>query len=355
MSKSGVNSALCSGNTKALASKSYKIRTKNLMMTIPESLFWAQQCIIEYLQKFKNFAFILICEHDGPELKHRHLYAQYSSTTCLDSLNLYGCHIEKAFGSAQQCIRYLKAEDDKHKKLGVNSTIIYENGMVLEKGANHGLTVEEAIELTEDEILRLPARMHNTIRKIQADHAARPLKFTETYKPDIEVIYIFGSSDLGKTKWIYDYFKKFGDDEPLCDKCKFDGKYWTGFTENMIWGVYDEWRDYHMTPAEFINFIDYYVQKMRVLYGYKNNFYKHIFITTVQDLHDIYENSKEDPFQWYKRITKVVDLNKNKEWTGKDYFNERTKVCNVSNKPVHTQTNIPDLCRVCNARNVEYV
>lgn len=123
----------------------------------------------------------------------------------------------------------------------------------------------------------------------------------------------------------------------------------------MIWGVYDEWRDYHMTASEFISFIDYYTNKMRVLYGYKNNFYKHILITTVQDLNEIYQNSKEDPFQWYKRITKVIDLDKNIEMSGRDYFNTRTlKVDNsgplvachgasvVDSNNVKLQQTIPD-------------
>lgn len=322
-----VDASLGSGNTKALAKKTFKIKSKNIMMTIPETLFWRQPIIIEYLEKFANFNYMLICEHDGPEKVHRHLYVQYTKDTQIDKSELGDVHIDHCFGSAQQCIAYLRGQEKegKHKALGVNCTDVYENGIPNYKGFT-GITVEEAIKLTEDEILKLPARLHNTVRKIQADHAARPMKFTETYKPDIEVIYLFGKSDLGKTKWIYDYFKAFGDDEPLCDKCKFDGKYWTGFTENMIWGVYDEWRDYHMTASEFISFIDYYVNKMRVLYGYKNNFYKHILITTVQDLHEIYINSKEDPFQWYKRITKVINIDKNIEMSGRDYFKTRTKM-----------------------------
>lgn len=105
------------------------------------------------------------------------------------------------------------------------------------------------------------------------------------------------------------------------DNIKYDGHYWSGFNEGIEWAIYDEWRDSHMKPDEFINLIDFYVKRMRCMYGYKNNKYKHIIITTTQRLEDIYLNSKENPFQWYKRITKYINLYDNTESSGRDAYN----------------------------------
>lgn len=311
------------GNTEP-SPKSTKIRSKNLLMTIPKDYFTRQQVLIDYLEHFKTFQYMIICEHDGPTNEHRHLYCQFNNTTTLDRTSLLNLHTDECYGSAQQNIDYASGKDDKHRKLNVKSTKIYENGLPCERG-RCSINVEEAIHMTEDQILKMPAVMHSTIRKIQADHAARPLKFTESYKPDVEVIYIYGSSDVGKTKWIYDYFKKMGDDEPLSEKIKFDGKYWTGFTEGIEYGIYDEWRDNHMKPTEFLNLIDYYVQKMRVLYGYKNNFYKHIFITTTQPIDEIYNGSHENPLQWYKRITKIINIETGEEINGREAYQNLCK------------------------------
>lgn len=95
--------------------------------------------------------------------------------------------------------------DEKHKKLGVNSTKILELGEMLKRG---GSSVKDAINMPEEEILIQDRRNYNMIRKIKNDYQNMPMKFTDSYKPDIEVIYICGDSDAGKTKYVYDMMKK---------------------------------------------------------------------------------------------------------------------------------------------------
>ena len=47
--------------------------------------------------------------------------------------------------------------------------------------------------------------------------------------------------------------------------------------------LYDDFRDSHMKPSEFINFIDYNVHGLNIKNGEIQNNYKYIIITSVQD------------------------------------------------------------------------
>ena len=319
-----IETSKASGNTSPSAQNYENYRKgRNFFLTVQESQYDQIERFIEYVQNLSCFQYVLITEHDkeddGTKRKHQHIYVQLAECRTLAKRKLGTLHCEPCLGSAQQNYDYLTCQDEKHKKLGVKAKIIYEDGEMLLRG---GSSVKDAINMTDEELLIQNKRDYNMIVRIKNDYANKPRKFTSRYKDKMEVIYICGKSDTNKTKWIYDFFKQMGDQEPDSDLVKYDGKYWTGFNENVEWGIYEEWRWNHMTESEFINFIDYYSQRMRVLYGFKDNQYKHIIITTVQDLKDIYPKTKEDKLQWFKRITKYVNLEKNIEMSGREYYEQ---------------------------------
>lgn len=312
-----------SGNTTTSASNDTYRKGRNFFITVQESQYNQIPIFVQYVQNLSCFQYILITEHDkeddGTMRKHQHIYLQLSECRTLAKKKIGTLHCEQCLGSAQQNYEYLTCQDKKHIKLGVKAKIVYEDGEMLLRG---GSSVKDAINMTDEELLIQNKRDYNMIVRIKNDYANKPKKFTSRYKDEMEVIYICGKSDSNKTKWVYDFFKQMEDKEPESDIVKYDGKYWTGFNEGIEWGIYEEWRDYHMKPTEFINFIDYYSQRMRVLYGFKDNNYKHIIITTVQDLATIYRSSSEDKFQWFKRITRYINLEKNIDMSGREYYNE---------------------------------
>lgn len=313
------------GNTGALADEKIKNRYKgrNFMMTVWPCQYEILDKFVPYAEKLGAFQYILICSHDkedtGEMNEHKHVYLQLDQCRVLSKKMVGTIHIDECLGSAKQCYNYLMGLDDKHKKLGVNCVKLYENGRMLNKGLQVK-TVEDAKNLSIDELVKLDARSFNTVIKIKNFYSHRPVKFTETYKPDIEVIYLCGSSDKGKTKWVYDYMKAKGDDEPVSDTIHFDGKYWDNINPDVDFAIYDEWRDWHMEPTEFLKLIDFYCKDMRVLYGYTKNNYKHILITTTQDLNEIYTRKHEDPKQWYKRITRYINLDTGEDMTGREKY-----------------------------------
>lgn len=150
------------GNTSA---PSFRKKLRNGILTLHKNKFDKMDLIIKYLEHYKAFNYILICEHDGPGEEHRHIYVQYTNARTLDSRYLEGCHLEEAMGSAQKCIEYLKAEDSKHKAVGVNSVVIYENGKAVLKGNIN--TIEDLKKIND--INEVPVIHFNTWNKIKSN------------------------------------------------------------------------------------------------------------------------------------------------------------------------------------------
>ena len=288
---------LSSGNT---------IQTKkaNFILTVNEASLPHYEDIKAYITGLKSNNYYLWCEHLGQENKHYHIYCQFKSSLKLSIKKLYGAHIEASYGSAQQNIAYLRCEDDKHKALGIKSIQIDEIGTARLTG---GRTIKEVKAMSKEEREELPFQFMNTVRKLNEEEA-QDIDVDDLYK-DVEVYWIQGPSGVGKTckakEIIKENKEKFG---TKLNMVKYDGSFWHGVGTAPI-ALYDDFRDSHMKPDEFINFIDYNVHPMNVKGSSKQNQYKLIIITTVQNIKRIYRNVGGEPrAQWLRRI-KVIDMN----------------------------------------------
>lgn len=294
MKKTSIENTNSSGNTKTLA-ESIKIKAKNFIMTLNGDVIKMENKIIIYLQHYKAFQYILITSHDKPQL-HHHLYVQYNNNQTLDSRYLYGAHIEKSYGSAQQNVNYLLGLDDKHQQLGIKCEKIYENGEMKERG---GRRIKDILKATEDELLDYDINMINSINKIRPPQKT---KVCDWIKP-VHVIYIWGDSGTGKSTLA---------EKILIDKninefseVKAINGFWHGVGGFEMNGaaVYDDFRDSHLSASEFINFIDYRIHNLNYKGGSTKNKFDLIIITTIQDPTKIYKNmNEEDKVQWLRRI-----------------------------------------------------
>jgi hypothetical protein len=153
------------------------------------------------------------------------------------------------------------------------------------------------------------------------------LKASEYYK-EVEVYYIFGKSGTGKTRHAIEAIKNLVDlkyiESDTFNEVKYSGSFWNGVNlDNMTKvALYDDFRDYHMPPSEFINFIDYNVHIMNIKYGYVINKFKYIFITSIQNPYDLYkkyqksenifvsndEYTEESQVQWIRRFTEIIEV-----------------------------------------------
>lgn len=294
------------GNTNP-SGPSFRKKCKNAIMTLHEKNFDKMELIIKYLEHYKAFQYLLICEHDGPSEIHRHIYVQFENARTLDSRYLYGCHLEEAFESAQKNIEYLKGLDSKHKAAGVNSKLIYENGKAKERGNIN--TIADLKKITNaDEV---PAIHFNTWNKIKSNK----IKLVEWHKK-VKVIYIYcNESGVGKSYLINKIMnnemidkkgKKFDD----FDEVKHVGEFWLGVGGDVVEGcaIYDDFRDSDLKASEFINFIDYNVHNLNYKGGSAKNKYTLIIFTSIQDPHEIYKGVQGEPRKQWLRRMRIINL-----------------------------------------------
>lgn len=124
------------------------------------------------------------------------------------------------------------------------------------------------------------------------------------WNKQVRVIYIYGPSGVGKSNYVYDWMVN--NNVEQFDEVKHVGQFWNGVsTENTVC-VYDDFRDSHMPPSEFINFIDYRTHILNIKNGCVRNKYTTILITSVQNPNDLYKNftekNEEPKKQWIRRM-----------------------------------------------------
>lgn len=245
----------------------------------------------EYILKLKNLNYIIGCKEEAPLTGHEHihLYCQFTNTQRLSLKKCCGAHVEKCFGTPEQNVEYIKKEGN----------IIIEQGELKSSVKTQFPTIREVEKMTPDERKDLPIQYYNIVQKINIKDQNK-LKASEA-KKEITVIYYWGKSGVGKTKTALKYISEYCGDE--YNEVKYINGFWIGVTEDCQVALYDDFRDSHMKPSEFINFIDYNIHNLNIKGGSIKNKYRHIFITSIQSPHEIYKNCPEEfKEQWLRRM-----------------------------------------------------
>lgn len=124
------------------------------------------------------------------------------------------------------------------------------------------------------------------------------------WNKEVKVIYIYGPSGVGKSNYVYEWMLK--NNVEQFDEVKHANQFWMGVSNESTVCVYDDFRDSHMPPSEFINFIDYRTHMLNIKGGCLRNTYKTILITSVQSPDALYKNftatNEEPKRQWLRRM-----------------------------------------------------
>ena len=284
-----------SGNTKP--DEGIIIQARHFQLTLNEINNYNK--IKNYLMGLKNINYFISCLEVAPttQKKHIHIYIQFEKSFRLRSRKVCNCHIEKCRGTPQQNIDYIKKDEN----------ILDEWGEPRNSG---NYTIENIKKLEKEEREQLPIQYYNIIQKINLEEANQLT--LEEFSKEIEVKYIWGESGIGKTQkakeLIKEYFNKNNknNNNNTFNLVKYENNFWMGVSEISEVALYDDFRDSHMKPSEFINFIDYNVHCMNVKGGYIKNKYKYIIITSVQDPQTLYrfvqEKDEEPKKQWIRRM-----------------------------------------------------
>lgn len=283
------------GNTNQ-TSVAFNARHFQLTLNQPEKY----NSLKDYLMSKRSIRYFLAGKEKGSltEHEHIHIYANYSRPVKLNKKYLEGAHVEVCYGSPKQNIEYIKKPDTE---------IIDEIGEAPRQGK---LSFENIKKMTIEERIKLPAIYFRIIKEFNYEDS---FVFTEeTISKNIKSIYIWGESGVGKStlakKLAGKHIKELK--EKGFNNIKHIGDFWCGISDCKV-AIYDDFRDSHMKPSEFINLIDYNIHIMNIKNGLKLNKYEYIVITSTQDPHFIYlnvtERDREPQKQWLRRLT-IVNL-----------------------------------------------
>lgn len=242
----------------------------------------------QYLLSLRNLRYAIAGKEKAPSTghEHMHIFVQFKRSCRLTLKSLYGCHVDKCNGTPQQNRDYVEKGE-----------IIWDYGEMRSKG---WLTIEQVKKLKSQERIKLPIQYYRIVKDIDIEESKK--MFVDDIRKNIKVYYISGHSGAGKTNFA---FRLIGKDS--FNLVKYENGFWMGVTSTCKIALYDDWRDDHMAPSEFINFIDYNKHIMNVKCGCAINNYNIIIITTIMRMEDIYEKKKaESRFQWERRMHEIL-------------------------------------------------
>lgn len=208
-------------------------------------------------------------------------------------------HMEAALGS-----------DEQNKKYCSKENMIFESGTPKHQGKK--VTPNELKKMTNEDIIEMDPRCHKAY--IHARDLLNNDIDIDEWEKKVEIFYIWGESGVGKTEKakqiVRDNKEKYG---TQINRITFKKDFYQGVGSAKI-AIYDDWRDNHMKPDEFINLIDYNKQVMNIKGGEKINDYELIIITSVQDPKKIYKGmTDEEPRQQWERRIKTIHLEHKEE------------------------------------------
>lgn len=264
--------------------------------------------LLSYLKHLKTINYLIACKELAPETNHPHIhvYIQCSQSIRLCIRKLQGAHIEICRGTPMDNVKYIKKEGN----------IIFEQG-TLRPG--NKFTVNDLMNMSNDSLLQLPSFYYNVVRKILAERAYTMKPSLEyIFKKDMHVVYIWGPSGVGKSKYALTMINKLNKGYNII---KHVGDFWHNVKDGDTVCLYDDFRDSDMKPSEFINFIDYNKHPMNIKGSSCINNYQYIFITSVQDPHYIYCGMKdyEEPRKQWLRRMQIIHLEKLEDFDNTEF------------------------------------
>lgn len=302
------------GNTNTAAGGWLKGR--NFMFTVQESQYGIYEEVKKYLTNLKGFQYWLCCEHHNEDQPHSHVYIQYTDNKRLSLKKLKGLHTEQCKGSAQRCIQYLKCEDDKHIKLGIQATVYEEIGEPL---LNGGIKcIKDIKESTKEELEQsLNPMFYNIAEKIKSKQHEEDMFMTmlTEIETDVlkgpEVYYLTGPSGAGKTYGAYKLALSKYDKKDI-GKILINNNFFKITNENAKCFVIEEFRPSQLHASDFLQLIDKYGFNCNVKGGFITIRPECFIICSIIQPEELYKNEEINE-QFRRRITKIYEINEKRE------------------------------------------
>lgn len=293
--KTHKHDAQASCNTKKEAS----VRSRKFTVT-----FWEKR---EFLWDEKIMQYACMCddhcteEHDGKW--HGHYYVYYKNPRTWKQLKSYfgeKSHIEIPYNNTG-IIDYIMGRGEHANS---KSNMIEKGKSPCDNGKH--ISVQQALSMTNAEMCELDDHKDvisiMKVRNLMDDG----IDLNDWHK-NIKVTYIYGPSGVGKSTKAKNILKE--EQYKKAHIIKYESTFYHGIGNGYGAAIYDDFRDSHMKPSEFINLIDYNRHYMNIKGGTVMNNFERIIITSVQNPRYIYAgiNDEEPRLQWLRRM-EIIDL-----------------------------------------------
>ena len=278
----------------------FEAKKRMYAMTLEREAYTEWRKIDLYMRKRKQPTYSLVCEHDGPDYPHIHCLYQYDKPKIVNSKFLFGAHIETKVWSPQKYVEYCKGLDEKHKSLGVNSTVIWEEGELRKAGGAR--TIGDVKKMSRDEIDELPVQLQNIATKIIREEQSKQSFFDmldQIEKDDLKgptIIYITGMSGQGKTYNAYRLALKLFKKHEI-GRISFNNNFATVDNEEAKCFVVEEFRPSQLHAADFLQFTDKYGYHVNIKGGSIYLRPQCIIICSIFEINDIYKDEINVQFQ----------------------------------------------------------
>lgn len=260
----------------------------------------------QYLESLRNLEKGIATLEKAPSTGHLHChyFIKLKDSTKLSFKKLCGAHVEYCKGTDLENWKYITKEDEPEKA----GEIFWEVGSRPEEGDGNlkGVSIAEAKQMPLDELEELPLVYYKQVQDISTKRQNKMTGVSCNKK--LKVMYLYGPSGIGKSIWAKWIFRSYD-----IDLVKYIGSFWHGISGEAGCAIYDDFRDSHMPPSEFINFIDSTRHSLNLKNGSWKNSYHHIIITSIQHPNDLYpgfqekaiQNHEEPRVQWLRRMTVI--------------------------------------------------
>lgn len=272
---------------------------------------------INNIMKNFNYLYYCLCDEIGTKehTQHTHLYFVCEHGIRFNKVKKLfpSSHIEIAKGSSQDNRDYIRKEgkyiNSEKKETNIIETF-EEYGILpldkIEKNLNVSCQVLEMIDngCSNNEIIhRFPSY---TTKIPQLNQARQAIKFDE-YKNvwrDVEVIYISGDTDTGKTRSV---MEKYGY-ENVCKITNYKNPFDNYNGQDVI--LFDEFRS-SLPLAEMLQYLDGYPCPLPCRYADKMACYTKVYIISNIDLNEQYPNVQVvEPKSWNAFIRRINQVRK---------------------------------------------
>lgn len=258
-------------------------RARRFQFTLNEIDKYPQ--LVDAIKSRVSYKAMISCKEIAPSTGHPHIHVYALFSNPVRWRQVCGEHIEICRGSHKSNIEYITKNGEILDRCNI------------EEVRDTKMTGKELQMMDYDDVMQLAPGLVKTWKAIR--YIEPPMTKDNCYKPNIKVYFVWGPSGAGKTKYVFDHLPE----NEEFDQVKYTNGFWMHTRPGVKVAWYDDFRDSHMKPSEFINFIDYYVHSLNVKGDQQYNRYELIFITSVQDPSEIYHNVGDEPRrQWLRRM-----------------------------------------------------